>query len=264
MPALPSGFLLTAHAHLQIWPTPDWPQAAKDSCRDGQLQAHAWLHPQVVQAGALMLMDAGCERHGYASDITRTWPISGHFSGPQRAVYDVVLAAHRCGPGLQAYVIPGCAPFALGPAGSDPISAGLLLGARISWQWAQAQAQPSLGFCKICSPLFSMNGTYMHTHIPAHCYQGSPQPGAVAHLPGRTRCSNLSTLHQAGHQHPNVYLTLTDMISACCGAPKHWWSTTSFLATHKHTPLCMQTAGIRLSARRHAAHGPCQGCAAAV
>ena len=44
-----------------------------------------------------MLMDAGCERHGYASDITRTWPVSGRFSGPQRDVYDVVLAAHRYG-----------------------------------------------------------------------------------------------------------------------------------------------------------------------
>lgn len=61
-----------------------------------QLQPTMIVRWQVVKEGSLMLMDAGCERHGYASDITRTWPISGRFSSAQRAVYNVVLAAHRC------------------------------------------------------------------------------------------------------------------------------------------------------------------------
>ena len=43
--------------------------------------------------GDLLLIDAGCEFQGYASDITRTFPINGGFSGPQRAVYELVLAA---------------------------------------------------------------------------------------------------------------------------------------------------------------------------
>jgi Xaa-Pro aminopeptidase len=43
--------------------------------------------------GALLLIDAGCELDGYASDITRTFPVSGKFSGAQKDVYELVLAA---------------------------------------------------------------------------------------------------------------------------------------------------------------------------
>ena len=43
--------------------------------------------------GELLLIDAGCEFQGYASDITRTYPVNGKFSGAQKAVYEVVLAA---------------------------------------------------------------------------------------------------------------------------------------------------------------------------
>ncbi|MGA8048697.1 MAG: aminopeptidase P N-terminal domain-containing protein [Burkholderiales bacterium] len=43
--------------------------------------------------GDLLLIDAGCELGGYASDITRTFPVSGRFSGAQRDVYELVLAA---------------------------------------------------------------------------------------------------------------------------------------------------------------------------
>ena len=42
---------------------------------------------------ALVLIDAGCELAGYAADITRTFPVGGHFSGPQRDAYEIVLAA---------------------------------------------------------------------------------------------------------------------------------------------------------------------------
>ena len=43
--------------------------------------------------GELLLIDAGAEYDGYASDITRTFPVNGKFSGPQRDLYEVVLAA---------------------------------------------------------------------------------------------------------------------------------------------------------------------------
>ncbi len=48
-----------------------------------------------LQPGDLLLADVGAEAvSGWASDITRTWAVSGKFSSTQRAVYDIVLAAH--------------------------------------------------------------------------------------------------------------------------------------------------------------------------
>lgn len=43
--------------------------------------------------GDLLLVDAGCELDGYASDVTRTFPVNGRFSGPQKDIYELVLAA---------------------------------------------------------------------------------------------------------------------------------------------------------------------------
>jgi len=47
----------------------------------------------LIQDGDLVLIDAGCELDGYASDITRTFPANGRFSGPQRELYELVLAS---------------------------------------------------------------------------------------------------------------------------------------------------------------------------
>jgi len=46
-----------------------------------------------LQAGDLVLIDAGCELGYYASDITRTFPVNGRFSEPQRRLYELVLSA---------------------------------------------------------------------------------------------------------------------------------------------------------------------------
>ena len=48
-----------------------------------------------IAEGDLVLVDAGCEYAHYTSDITRTWPANGRFSGPQRAVYELVLATQK-------------------------------------------------------------------------------------------------------------------------------------------------------------------------
>jgi Xaa-Pro aminopeptidase len=46
-----------------------------------------------MKAGELVLIDAGCELEHYASDITRTFPVSGKFSAEQKAIYQIVLDA---------------------------------------------------------------------------------------------------------------------------------------------------------------------------
>ena len=58
-----------------------------------------------LRDGDLVLIDAGCEYQHYAADITRTFPVSGEFSAPQRALYEIVLAANEaaiaeCRPGV--------------------------------------------------------------------------------------------------------------------------------------------------------------------
>ena len=47
----------------------------------------------VLNNGELLLIDAGCELDGYASDITRTFPVNGQFSAPQADLYELVLGA---------------------------------------------------------------------------------------------------------------------------------------------------------------------------
>ncbi|MBI4194529.1 MAG: Xaa-Pro aminopeptidase [Betaproteobacteria bacterium] len=49
----------------------------------------------VLHDGDLLLIDAGCEFDGYASDVTRTFPVSGRFGGPQKQVYELVLEAQK-------------------------------------------------------------------------------------------------------------------------------------------------------------------------
>jgi len=56
--------------------------------------------------GHLCLVDAGCEVDGYAADLTRTLPVNGRFSGEQRAIYELVLAAQHAALGC---VRPGAA-----------------------------------------------------------------------------------------------------------------------------------------------------------
>jgi len=57
-----------------------------------------------LRDGELLLIDAGAEYQGYASDITRTFPINGRYTKPQRDIYDLVLKAQMA---CVAMVRPG-------------------------------------------------------------------------------------------------------------------------------------------------------------
>ena len=56
---------------------------------------HYTENDQPLKDGDLVLIDAGCEFSMYAGDITRTFPVNGKFSQPQREIYEIVLAAQK-------------------------------------------------------------------------------------------------------------------------------------------------------------------------
>ncbi|CCM01030.1 uncharacterized protein FIBRA_03078 [Fibroporia radiculosa] len=56
---------------------------------------HYTANNHVIRDGELVLIDAGCEYNGYASDITRTFPATGHFTSSQAALYSALLATQK-------------------------------------------------------------------------------------------------------------------------------------------------------------------------
>lgn len=78
---------------------------------------------KLLSANDLVLIDAGCEVKGYASDITRTFPVNGHFSGVQRDVYEIVLAAQKAA--LDA-IKPGAAFIAYHDAALRVLTQGMI------------------------------------------------------------------------------------------------------------------------------------------
>jgi Xaa-Pro aminopeptidase len=84
---------------------------------------HYTCNAAKLRRGDLVLIDAGCEYRGYASDVTRSFPVGGRFSRRQRALYDVVLAAQAAA--LQA-IRPGADWNAAHDASVEVITDGLI------------------------------------------------------------------------------------------------------------------------------------------
>ena len=76
-----------------------------------------------LDAGMLLLVDSGCELDYYATDVTRTWPVNGHFTAEQRAIYEIVLAAQTAA--IDA-VKPGIARNVFHEAAVRTITEGLV------------------------------------------------------------------------------------------------------------------------------------------
>jgi len=64
---------------------------------DNACVLHYTTNDMPVRDDDLLLLDAGCEIAGYTADVTRTFPVSGSFTDPQRELYEVVLTAQLAG-----------------------------------------------------------------------------------------------------------------------------------------------------------------------
>ena len=85
---------------------------------------HNDAHHGILGAGDLLLVDVGAETaDGWAGDVTRTWPVSGRFSGTQRDFYDVVLAAQRA---AIAAVRPGARYRDIHLCASETLATGMV------------------------------------------------------------------------------------------------------------------------------------------
>lgn len=95
---------------------------------------HYESNQREIKPGELVLMDCGGEYHGYAADITRTFPVDGKFSPEQRTIYELVLRAQEAGigevkPGVifraphnRAFAVIAQGLTALGIIGSDSLA----------------------------------------------------------------------------------------------------------------------------------------------
>jgi len=77
----------------------------------------------IVGPEDLILIDAAAEIDGYSSDITRTFPANGRFTGPQRAIYDVVLSAEKKGVDL---AVPGSSLKTIHEASTRILTEGMV------------------------------------------------------------------------------------------------------------------------------------------
>ena len=97
----------------------------------------------ILNDGDLVLVDAGAERDGYCGDISRTYPVGAKFSGPQRQLYEIVLAAQKA---ALALAVPGQTVAAMHEAASRCILEGLV----------------ALGILPSASPMGAERAFFMH------------------------------------------------------------------------------------------------------
>lgn len=84
---------------------------------------HYVENDRLIEDGDLILIDAAADVEGYTADITRTFPANGTFSGPQRAVYEVVYSAFQRGLEMSA---PGSSLRAIHDAATRVLTEGMV------------------------------------------------------------------------------------------------------------------------------------------
>jgi len=68
-----------------------WAYPSIVGCGENATILHYTENDDICNEGEIVLIDAGCEYRGYASDITRSWPIDGKFTTAQTEIYELVL-----------------------------------------------------------------------------------------------------------------------------------------------------------------------------
>lgn len=84
---------------------------------------HYVENDDLIEDGELILIDAAAEVDGYTADITRTFPANGKFTAPQRAIYEVVLAAEKHGVSMSG---PGSSMRAIHDAATRILTEGMV------------------------------------------------------------------------------------------------------------------------------------------
>ncbi len=155
--------------------------------------------------GELVLIDAGCEFDSYASDITRTWPVNGRFSAPQKALYELVLAAQQAA--IDA-VVPGRPYSDIHAAAVRVLTEGMLaLGLIDQAAWASVdEAIAGRAFAP-----FYMHGTGHWLGLDVHD-AGQYRDGALEGKPSRAlRPGMVLTVE------PGIYVRPAE------GVPREYW-----------------------------------------
>jgi Xaa-Pro aminopeptidase len=147
--------------------------------------------------GELLLIDAGCELDGYASDITRTFPVNGKFSAAQKDLYELVLAS-------QAAAIAAIRP---GAGWNDPHDAALRV---------LAQGFVDFGLCHGTPESVLESGDYkrFYMHRTGHWL------GLDVHDAGNYKLGDDWLALESGMVltvEPGCYVRPAD------GVPKHFW-----------------------------------------
>lgn len=143
---------------------------------------HNESRANTLEAGDLLLIDAGLETpRGYASDVTRTIPVSGSFTDRQRGVYEVVLAAQLA---AIAEIRPGVSFRSVHDRASRVIARGLS-------QLGLMRGDPAEAVAAGAHALFFVHGLGHPLGLDVHDLHDLGD--AVAYPPGATRSEAFGT-----------------------------------------------------------------------
>jgi Xaa-Pro aminopeptidase len=168
------------------------------------------LHYNVNNAqsrdGDLILIDAGCEFDSYAADITRTYPVNGRFSAPQKALYELVLAAQEA---ALAVVKPGTIYTDMHDAALRVLAQGMLdLGLLDKAKFADADAV----IAERAHQQFYMHGTGHWLGLDVHD-AGAYRDTRVEGKPSRPLQAGMVVTVE-----PGIYVRPAD------GVPEQYWN----------------------------------------